>query len=174
MLTRADTLSHLTHSPRLTGGDPPRQHIMPFWRLAHSVACARSSSAARSAQRIYAPDISHRQQYDTRQLTLRPGCMCRFECRSDGTYLQVFYVGLEPTGDEPDETEYTGPVRRVPWLKSGVFKNGCVNERAGMPLEAASDSDSRPGKGARSASTLMLSLTLALQPGPDPSVKTNF
>lgn len=34
----------------------------------------------------------------------------RFECRSDGTYLQVFYVGLEPTGDEPDDTEYTGPV----------------------------------------------------------------
>ena len=37
----------------------------------------------------------------------------RFECRSDGTYLQVFYVGLEPTGDEPEDTEYTGPVRAL-------------------------------------------------------------
>ena len=53
---------------------------------------------------------SNRLKQDNSQSGPNVECVRRFECRSDGTYMQVFYVGLEPTGDEPDETEYTGPV----------------------------------------------------------------
>ena len=53
--------------------------------------------------------------------------------------MQVFYVGLEPTGDEPDETEYTGPVRTSALCTSigSPCAQGAVCERqAGKLLEA--------------------------------------
>ena len=45
----------------------------------------------------------------------------RFECRSDGSYLQLTHVGLEPSEEELTESAYTGPVRcPAPLSGSGV------------------------------------------------------
>jgi len=35
---------------------------------------------------------------------------CSFECKSDGTYLDINHVSLEKTDEEPEESQYTGPV----------------------------------------------------------------
>lgn len=34
-----------------------------------------------------------------------------FECSSDGTYLEVLHVALEPASGEYEDSVYTGPVR---------------------------------------------------------------
>ena len=41
------------------------------------------------------------------------GCcnVCRFECKSDGQYLGIEHVSLENSGEEPEDSDYTGPVR---------------------------------------------------------------
>ena len=36
--------------------------------------------------------------------------VCRFECKSDGTYLDIQHVSLELTDEEPADSAYTGPV----------------------------------------------------------------
>ena len=41
-----------------------------------------------------------------------------FECRSDGSYLQITHVGLEPAEEEVSESSYTGPVR-IPHMLRG-------------------------------------------------------
>lgn len=42
-------------------------------------------------------------------------CMCcRFECKSDGSYLQIMHVSLEKTDEDPDESAFTGPVSCAP------------------------------------------------------------
>ncbi|KAL0043316.1 hypothetical protein WJX79_001306 [Trebouxia sp. C0005] len=33
-----------------------------------------------------------------------------FECKSDGTYLDINHISLEKTDEEPEESQYTGPV----------------------------------------------------------------
>ena len=35
---------------------------------------------------------------------------CRFECQSDGSYLQILHVSLEPTSEDVDDDFYDGPV----------------------------------------------------------------
>ena len=43
----------------------------------------------------------------------------------------MFYVGLEPTGDEPEDTEYTGPVRTThDHADMGCAALGCRNPGA--------------------------------------------
>lgn len=36
--------------------------------------------------------------------------MCRFECRSDGSYVQIEHVSLEPVSGDVDDDHYGGPV----------------------------------------------------------------
>ena len=38
---------------------------------------------------------------------------CRFECKSDGGYLQIMHISLEKADEDPQESEYTGPVRHT-------------------------------------------------------------
>lgn len=43
---------------------------------------------------------------------------CRFECKSDGQYLEVLHASLEPADGEVEDSAYTGPVSRAPLLTS--------------------------------------------------------
>lgn len=36
--------------------------------------------------------------------------ICRFECKSDGNYLDIMHISLEKTDEDPEESAYTGPV----------------------------------------------------------------
>lgn len=36
--------------------------------------------------------------------------MCRFDCKSDGSYLTILHVSLEPSDGEFEDSMYTGPV----------------------------------------------------------------
>lgn len=38
------------------------------------------------------------------------GFVCSFECKSDGTYLDINHISLEKTDEDPEESAYTGPV----------------------------------------------------------------
>lgn len=42
-------------------------------------------------------------------MTAAPG-VCSFECKSDGTYLDINHISLEKTNEDPEESQYTGPV----------------------------------------------------------------
>ena len=40
-------------------------------------------------------------------------CVCSFECKSDGTYLDINHISLEKTDEDPEESAYTGPVSQL-------------------------------------------------------------
>ena len=42
---------------------------------------------------------------------------CRFECKSDGSYLQIMHVSLEKANEDPEESTYTGPVSATQLLQ---------------------------------------------------------
>jgi hypothetical protein len=50
--------------------------------------------------------------------------LCRFECRSDGSYIEIQHVSLEKTGQEAEDSEYTGPVS---WLLAVIERLSHTN-----------------------------------------------
>ena len=63
-----------------------------MWRLSHICSC------------------QHSFRYEAVQIFMRCCNVRRFECKSDGQYLGIEHVSLENSGEEPNDSDYTGPV----------------------------------------------------------------
>jgi len=59
---------------------------------------------------------------------------CSFECKSDGTYLDINHISLEKTDEEPEESHYTGPVSMPCALQRVAYAAQAATHAAGFGI----------------------------------------
>lgn len=109
--------------PEELAGGPPAPFTLTETKGDTLMTLAREYKGEQVAVEVMVNDQPEEEAYEAEegQIEVDVGCAFTasvtrgdqalvFECKSDGTYLQVLHVSLEPASGEIDDSAYTGPV----------------------------------------------------------------